>query len=112
MDQQTEKFQKYLGSAAVSGVSGETAHTLELSTLLKEKSVMVMTAQVLVNAFEKGILSLADIGMLILDECHNCQVSFLKYHFVTNQRPQLAEYLKDYNYILNISMLLILLLIV
>ncbi|XP_072025649.1 antiviral innate immune response receptor RIG-I-like [Amphiura filiformis] len=71
--QQTQRFQDYLGTSDVIGLSGETTRALSLDELLKKKSVMVMTAQVLVNALQENIVRLADIGLLILDECHNCQ---------------------------------------
>ena len=55
-------------------MSGETARTLDLKAMLAAKSVLVMTAQVLVNGLQHQSVKLTDIGLLILDECHNCQV--------------------------------------
>ncbi len=64
---------KYLGSDAVIGLSGETAHG-PLKPILEEKAVLVMTAQILVNGLQDHSVELSHIGLLILDECHNCQV--------------------------------------
>ena len=56
------------------GISGETGSGSLIKKLLEEKSVLVMTAQILVNALRDNHVDFADIGLLILDECHNCQV--------------------------------------
>ena len=73
VEQQSKLFQTYLGNNAVIGLSGESAHG-PLKPILDAKSVLVMTAQILVNGLQDHTVELSHIGLLILDECHNCQV--------------------------------------
>ena len=43
--------------------------------VLEQKSILVMTAQILVNEIKNKNVTLSQIGLLIVDECHDCQVS-------------------------------------
>ncbi|XP_072025648.1 ATP-dependent RNA helicase DHX58-like [Amphiura filiformis] len=73
VEQQSKLFTNYLGSDGVIGLSGgETSHG-PLKSILEAKSVLVMTAQILVNGLQDHSVELSHIGLLILDECHNCQ---------------------------------------
>ncbi|XP_072041967.1 ATP-dependent RNA helicase DHX58-like [Amphiura filiformis] len=72
VDQQCKVFRRFLDSKSIIGVSGETPHR-PVNHILQEKSVIVMTAGILINALEEEIVKLSEIGLLILDECHNCQ---------------------------------------
>ncbi|XP_072041116.1 mitogen-activated protein kinase kinase kinase 20-like [Amphiura filiformis] len=72
VDQQCKVFRRYFDAKSIIGLSGENSQG-SLKNILKEKSVIVMTAQVLMNAIEEKDVKLSDIGLLIMDECHNCQ---------------------------------------
>ncbi|XP_033098903.1 probable ATP-dependent RNA helicase DDX58 [Anneissia japonica] len=81
--QQQDQFKKYMSTSKVIGVSGETGSTMmEIKSLLKDRDVIVMTAQILVNALDntdsnKQRLDISDFSMIIMDECHRCQESSL-----------------------------------
>ncbi|XP_071947099.1 ATP-dependent RNA helicase DHX58-like isoform X2 [Antedon mediterranea] len=77
--QQQDQFKKYMASSKVIGVSGEMGSmTMEVKELLKDRDVIVMTAQILVNALNntdsnQQRLDISDFSMIIMDECHRCQ---------------------------------------
>lgn len=50
-----------------------SAHTEDdpLENKVKTHDVVVLTAQILVNALRDGRMSLHDVSMLIFDECHH-----------------------------------------
>ena len=73
MDQQCNVFRRFFDANSIIGLSGETAQG-PLKGMLEEKSILVMTAQILMNAIGYKDVTLSQIGLLILDECHNCQV--------------------------------------
>ncbi|XP_022094377.1 probable ATP-dependent RNA helicase DDX58 [Acanthaster planci] len=76
--QQCDVFKKYIDGKRIMGLSGEVGHIGSLLDLLEKKDVLVMTAQILVNALhgnkeDNECMELSKIGLLILDECHHCQ---------------------------------------
>ncbi|XP_071489889.1 antiviral innate immune response receptor RIG-I-like [Diadema antillarum] len=70
--QKSTLFKKYIDKVAyVCGDHGLSASTrLPLEVLLEENSVVVLTAQILVDALVKGQVFLKDIDLIIFDECH------------------------------------------
>ncbi|XP_072175886.1 ATP-dependent RNA helicase DHX58-like [Diadema setosum] len=101
--QQKERCLKYLrGKCRVAGVSGEEIAGAPLDTVIDSNDIIVLTAQVLVNALKDSTsgVSLSRIDLLVLDECHHCQKSDpynvlmalyrdLKLNRPTAQRPQI-----------------------
>ena len=76
VSQQKERFQLYIDQPyRVSDISGATANEIPLQYLLENDDVVVMTAQILVNALndKEHMVALSDISLLILDECHHTQ---------------------------------------
>ena len=76
VSQQKERFQLYIDQPyKVSDISGATANEIPLQYLLENDDVVVMTAQILVNALndKEHMVALSDISLLILDECHHTQ---------------------------------------
>nr|XP_054754331.1 ATP-dependent RNA helicase DHX58-like isoform X1 [Lytechinus pictus] len=101
--QQKDRCLKYLeGKCMVAGASGEELNHMPLDIVIKNNDIVVLTAQVLVNALkdENIQLTLSDIALLILDECHHCQKSNpynvlmalyrdLKLNYPRRPRPQI-----------------------
>ncbi|XP_033757113.1 probable ATP-dependent RNA helicase DDX58 [Pecten maximus] len=79
-EQQGQQCRQYL-SKEVKVITGETQRTenfQELSEWIKRRDVLVVTAQLLVNAlFEKNVM-ITDFSLLVFDECHH---SNLKHAF-------------------------------
>ncbi|XP_033632690.1 probable ATP-dependent RNA helicase DHX58 [Asterias rubens] len=80
--QQGDLFKKYIDGRRIMGLSGEMGHIGSLDDLLEKKDVLVMTAQILVNALRASDkednadrMELSSVGLIILDECHHCQKS-------------------------------------
>ncbi len=73
MEQQCKVFRRFLDTDSIIGLSSETPHG-PLNNILEEKSVIVMTAGVLMNAIENKIVKISDIGLIVFDECHDCKV--------------------------------------
>ena len=72
--QQKERFQIYLpADYKIGAISGANSIPCEmpLHFLMKSNKVVVLTAQILVNALKENQVKLSDISMLILDECHH-----------------------------------------
>ena len=74
--QQKERFEAFLGDKySVGEISGANATEIPLKYLLQSHKVVVMTAQILVNALNnKNIeerVDLSDITLLLFDECHH-----------------------------------------
>ncbi|KAL9989319.1 hypothetical protein ACROYT_G003856 [Oculina patagonica] len=74
--QQKERFKNFLGDKyPVGTISGANSTEIPLKYLLKNHKVVVMTAQILVNALnsksEKERVQLSDISLLLFDECHH-----------------------------------------
>ena len=70
--QQSQRFEDFLsGRYVVKEISGSNSSEIPLEFLLKESDVIVMTAQILVNALEKNSVCLSQISLLIFDECHH-----------------------------------------
>lgn len=74
--QQKEKFEEYLCEKYTVGeICGANATEIPLKYLLQSHHVVVMTAQILVNALnsenKEERVELKDISMLLFDECHH-----------------------------------------
>ncbi|XP_068695183.1 ATP-dependent RNA helicase DHX58-like isoform X2 [Montipora foliosa] len=74
--QQKERFEAFLGDKySVGEISGSNCAEIPLKFLLQNNDVVVMTAQILVNALkaeERGNrVELKDISLLLFDECHH-----------------------------------------
>ncbi|XP_054763547.2 antiviral innate immune response receptor RIG-I-like [Lytechinus pictus] len=70
--QQSTVFKKYIKDVAyICGDHGQSQDTrLPIDQVLKKNDVVVLTAQILVDALAKGQVSLKTIGLIVLDECH------------------------------------------
>ncbi|XP_030840777.1 probable ATP-dependent RNA helicase DDX58 [Strongylocentrotus purpuratus] len=70
--QQSTVFKKYIKDVAyICGDHGQPEITrLPMDEVLKENDVVVLTAQILVDALTKGQVSFNQIGLIVLDECH------------------------------------------
>ena len=72
--QQKERFEIFLGKQyRVSDMSGEKSNEMPFKDLLQDNDIVVMTAQILVNALKGNRVALSDISLLIFDECHHAQ---------------------------------------
>lgn len=74
MLQQKERFEYFLnGKYRVAEISGGVAAEVPLQFLLTNNDVVVLTAQILVNALKdkNSGVRLTDITLLIFDECHH-----------------------------------------
>ena len=74
--QQKERFEAYLGDKYnVGEISGANSVDIPLKYLLKDNNLIVMTAQILVNALnsknKEERVQLSDISLLLFDECHH-----------------------------------------
>ncbi|XP_048587740.1 antiviral innate immune response receptor RIG-I isoform X1 [Nematostella vectensis] len=73
--QQRQRFEAYLSNYAVCDISGVNSTEIPLKFLLKANDVVVLTAQILLNALqnknELSSISLSDLSLLIFDECHH-----------------------------------------
>lgn len=74
--QQKERFEAFLGDKySVGEISGANSTEIPLKFLLQNHNVVVMTAQILVNALKSDIrgerVELKDISLLLFDECHH-----------------------------------------
>ncbi|XP_077999952.1 ATP-dependent RNA helicase DHX58-like [Glandiceps talaboti] len=67
IEQQRDAFRQIFPASTVEGI-GETD---QLVTVLKNRDVVVLTAQILINALNREEVQLTDVKMLILDECHH-----------------------------------------
>ena len=74
--QQKERFENFLGDKySVGEISGANSTEIPLKYLLQSHKVVVMTAQILVNALNSKTkeerVNLSDISLLLFDECHH-----------------------------------------
>ena len=74
--QQKERFEAFLGDKySVGEISGANSTEIPLKFLLQNHNVVVMTAQILVNALKSDFkgerVELKDITLLLFDECHH-----------------------------------------
>jgi len=74
--QQKERFEAFLGDTySVGEISGANSTEIPLKFLLQNHNVVVMTAQILVNALKSDFkgerVELKDITLLLFDECHH-----------------------------------------
>ncbi len=74
--QQKERFEAFLGDKySVGDISGANATEIPLKCLLQSHKVVVMTAQILVNALnsknKQERVQLSEISLLLFDKCHH-----------------------------------------
>ena len=74
--QQKERFDYFFGGKySVGEISGANSTDIPLKYLLQDHNVVVMTAQILVNALNNENkdqrVELKDISLLLFDECHH-----------------------------------------
>ena len=74
--QQKERFEAHLSDKySVGEISGAKATEIPLKYLLQHHTIVVMTAQILVNALnsksKEEQVKLEDISLLLFDECHH-----------------------------------------
>ena len=71
VQQQLDRLERYLPeSVRITCLHGTTAD-IPLSDILENNNVVVLTAQVLVNALERGDVTISDFSLLVFDECHH-----------------------------------------
>ena len=76
VSQQKERFELYLRDKySVVDISGANATEIPLKYLLQNHDIIVLTAQILVNALtcksKEEQVNLDDISLLLFDECHH-----------------------------------------
>ena len=76
VSQQKERFELYLRDKySVVDISGANATEIPLKYLLQNHDIIVLTAQILVNALtcksKEEQVNLEDISLLLFDECHH-----------------------------------------
>ena len=94
--QQSTVFKKYIRDVAyICGDHGQPQITrFPLDQVLMKNDVVVLTAQILVDALTKGQVFLKNIGLIVFDECHEtkvivlplllqCKFSALEYHLLS-----------------------------
>lgn len=59
------------GSYDITDISGANAQDKQLDVITQENDVIVLTAQILVDALKSRRVSIADFSLLIFDECHH-----------------------------------------
>ena len=74
--QQKDRFAYFLGgNYSVGEISGANSTDIPLKYLLQSNNVVVMTAQILVNALnsknKEERVELKEISLLLFDECHH-----------------------------------------
>jgi ERCC4-related helicase len=93
MDQQLNVFKPHLPSDCdpVGMSGGQTDSEVSLAQMMKVHKVIVLTAQILLNALQSEsdynpeVISINDISLLIFDECQNttkkhCYNQIMKYY--------------------------------
>lgn len=68
--QQRLRFQKFLRHR-VSDICSYNSSKTSLEQLLKSSDVVVLTADILVNALEEKRVKMTDLSLLLFDECHH-----------------------------------------
>jgi ERCC4-related helicase len=71
--QQKKRFEEYLTNYRTSHITGADAESqyVPLKILLKEDDIVVLTAQILVDALKDKTVRITDISLLVFDECHH-----------------------------------------
>lgn len=73
--QQRQRFDYYLSNRVdghdVTDISGANAQDKQLDEITEENDVIVLTAQILVDALKSRRVSITDYSLLIFDECHH-----------------------------------------
>ena len=69
------RFDSYLSDKYhIADISGANLPEKKMLTaLLEDNDVIVLTAQILVDALKEGRCSITDFSLLIFDECHHTQ---------------------------------------
>ena len=78
VEQHTKLFRRFFDHDSIIGLTGDKSAQNPLCRMLEEKTIIVMTAQILVNAIVKKEVKLSQIGLLMVDECHHCQVGVVQ----------------------------------
>lgn len=71
LQQVYKHFHEHLPLWKIAKRSGGTAEKVQLSLLLEQNDVVVVTAAILKNALEEGSVKISDISLLVMDECHH-----------------------------------------
>ena len=74
--QQQEALEEFLPAASVNSLRGDSSDCIQLQKNLEDHDIIVMTPQMLVNAYNEAIdreQPIFRIGLMIFDECHHCQ---------------------------------------
>eukprot|EP00057_Strongylocentrotus_purpuratus_P003516 XP_003726820.2 PREDICTED: interferon-induced helicase C domain-containing protein 1 [Strongylocentrotus purpuratus] len=89
VEQQKNAFQEFIPD--VVGISGDMSSQMPLVYYLQQANVIVLTAQILLNALKDDeSFSLSLLRLIILDECHNTQVAL-----VEQQKNAFQEFIPD-----------------
>jgi ERCC4-related helicase len=56
---------------STSDISGNNSYNITLGELLKNNDIVVLTAQILVNALKDNTVSISQTSLLLFDECHH-----------------------------------------
>ncbi|CAG2224487.1 DDX58 [Mytilus edulis] len=77
--QQADKCKKYLSNYRVKLITGEIQRDAKipksLSSWLNKKDILVVTAQLVVNALKNDEIKVEDFTLMIFDECHHANAS-------------------------------------
>ncbi|XP_078354158.1 ATP-dependent RNA helicase DHX58-like isoform X2 [Oculina patagonica] len=70
--QQRQRFDYYLSNSYdITDISGANAQEKVLDEIIQENDVIVLTAQILVDALKSKRVSISDFSLIIFDECHH-----------------------------------------
>ena len=102
--QQKERFEYFLNDKySVADIFGASSTDVPLEFLLENNDVIILTAQILVNALERKVKSterskvkLTDISMMIFDECHHTNKdhsynNIMKKYMAMKMQPGMQE---------------------
>lgn len=103
-DQQHKKCDEYLKPLRCKLVSGDMndSDKVPLSYLIEKSDVLVMTAQILLDALEKKeVLDIGQFSMLVFDECHHTRSrhpynSIMHHYMAAKFPPDSTEQDEDY----------------
>ncbi|CAK8690224.1 unnamed protein product [Clavelina lepadiformis] len=73
VEQQFNLFKKHLPEEEdmIFKVTGEMSSSIPVHISVERHRVTIMTAQILLNIFNDGLMTISDISLLIFDECHH-----------------------------------------
>lgn len=70
--QQRQRFDYYLSDRYdITDISGANAQDKTLDEIIRENDIIVLTAQILVDALKSKRVKITDFSLLIFDECHH-----------------------------------------